>query len=232
MHAGIQGGIRVFEILVWAALASALPDPPVAGEQALPAQVQPQQSATATDPIQTEPAASASSLKLAALSPVELKILDDITSKTAVSGMPVRLALSRPLYVTSGLGIPEGTAVEGVVIHAAKGGMGGKSGELLIGAKLIRVAADTAIPLRSFKLGPANGRNNETLAFATAVAVGLPALLINGGSARVPAGTVANAKTSAEVEIPVTLLSKLPLQAEPNPPAPAPATQVNSNQGE
>ena len=211
---------------MWAAFASALPASPVEAQQPPSTELQPAPPAVAAP----------ASIKLPALTAVELKVLDDLTSKTAESGMPVRLALARPLYVAADLGIPEGTAVEGVVIHAAKGGMGGKSGELLIGAKLIRMSPETSIPLRSFKLGPAKGRNNETLAFATAVAVGLPALLINGGSARVPAGTIANAKTSAEIDIPVTLLSKLPpmtgLANPPVPAAPAPATQDNSNQGE
>lgn len=237
MLSGFWGAFRVFELLMWAALALAQSDPPVVAEQASPAEVQLEQSASATEPVQAEPAASVgASIRLPALTAVELKVLDELTSKTAISGMPVRLALSRPLYVGPGLGIPEGAEAEGVVIHAAKGGMGGKSGELLIGAKLIRLGPNAAIPLRSFKLGPAKGRNNETLAFATAVTVGLPALLINGGSARVPAGTIANAKTSADVEIPVALLSKLPPMPElANPPAPAtpaPATQTNLNQGE
>ncbi len=69
--------------------------------------------------------AAIGSLKLQALTPVELKVLEEVSSKTAVSGMPVRLALAHPLYFSPELGIPEGTEVEGVVIHAAKAGMGG-----------------------------------------------------------------------------------------------------------
>jgi hypothetical protein len=230
-----QGGIHVFEMMIWAAAASALSDPAAGAGQANSADVTAGQPAAATVAVEAEPAAPLpASVKLPALTAVELKLLDEVTSKTAVSGMPVRLALARPLYVNGELGVPEGTAVEGVVIHAAKGGMGGKSGELLIGARLIRLGSE-AIPLRSFKLGPAKGRNNETLAFATAVAVGLPALLINGGSARVEAGTIANAKTSADVEIPVALLSRLPPVPEslksPEAAAPVSATHVNSNQG-
>ncbi len=103
---------------------------------------------------------------------------------------------------------------------------------MLIGAKLIRLGDNMAIPLRSFRLGPAKGRNNETLAFATAVTVGLPALLINGGSTRIPAGAIANAKTSSDVEIPAALLTKLPplpaVATTPAPLTPAAATQANS----
>jgi hypothetical protein len=175
-------------------------------------------------------------IKLPALTLIEIRILDEVSSKTAFSGQEIQLELAEPLYVTAELGIPAGTTVEGLVIHADRGGMGGKSGELLLGAKRIRLSADVAIPLRSFKLGPARGRSNETLAFAAAATVGLPSLFIKGGSARIPAGTVANAKTSLDTEIPVALLSKLPLMAasanQPAPSAPAPTTQDNPTQGE
>lgn len=176
------------------------------------------------------------SVKLPALTVVELRVVDEVTSKTAITGMPVKLALAHALYLTSDLGVPAGTIVEGVVIHAAKGGMGGKSGELLIGAKRILVSEGFGIPLRSFKLGPAKGKDNETLAFATAVAVGLPALLISGGSAKVPAGSIANAKVQADTEIPVALLSKLPpvqpIAAAPASAQPAPDPQSVPTQGE
>lgn len=187
---------------------------------------------------ETSPALLApTEVKLPALSFIELRVIDEVTSKTAIAGQQVRLELARPVYLTPGLGIPEGTPVEGVVIHAAKGGMGGKSGELLLGAKKLRLGDQLEVPLRSFKLGPARGKNNETLAFATAVAVGLPALLINGGSAKIPAGMAANAKTSVDVSIPVTLLSQLPpiqaaIVSPPTQSVQATPTQPTSTQGE
>lgn len=154
-----------------------------------------------------------SAIKLPALTIVDLKLLDEVSSKSAISGQPVRLALARPLYITDTLGVPAGTAVEGLVIHAAKGGMGGKSGELLLAAKRIILSPSVEIPLRSFKLGPARGKSNETLAVVTTATVGVVGLLITGGSAKAPAGSVASAKTAAEVTIPVALLTALPPQA-------------------
>lgn len=221
----------MFQHLICAALASVQPAAPATSGQA---ELQLEQPVSAEVPEQQLQAAT--SITLPALTVVELKVIDELTSKTATAGMPVKLSLAKPLYLTDVLGVPAGTPVEGVVIHAAKGGMGGKSGELLIGAKRIILSDALAIPLRSFKLGPAKGQNNETLAFATAVAVGLPALLINGGSARVPAGAVANAKTQSDAQIPVSLLSKLPpLQPDIVPAAPAakaPDPQPVSSQGE
>ena len=179
-------------------------------------------------------------IKLPALSGVSLKVLEEMSSKTAVPGHAVRLALASPLYLAPELGLPAGTPVEGVVIHAAKGGMGGKSGELLIGAKRIFLSPTAEIPLRSFKLGPAKGQNNEALAMGATIAGGaiggVAAMFITGGSARVPADAIANAKTSAEVDIPIALLSALPLvpalsvtpasvaQASPNQPPSTPAS--------
>jgi hypothetical protein len=201
--------------------------------------------AAATDSVESTAAPAApTELKLPALTIVELRVLDEVTSKAALPGQSIRLALARPLYFTPELGLPEGTPVEGVVIHAAKGGMGGKSGELLLGAKKISLSADVEIPLRSFKLGPARGTNNETLAFASSVAGGaigsVAAMFITGGSAKVPAGMEANAKTSLDTVVPVALLSKLPpvpVQAAapiPEQPTSTPAnpTQTNPTQGE
>jgi hypothetical protein len=178
-------------------------------------------------------------IRLPALTGIGLRVLDEVTSKTAVIGAPVRLALARPLYVTPELGLPAGTPVEGVVIHAAKGGMGGKSGELLLGAKRIVVADGISIPLRSFRIGPAKGQNNEAVAFGVGVAGGavgaVASMFIVGGSAKVPAGIEANAKTSADVTIPIVLLSKLPaigpIVVTPFPVVPAAATQPVQTQG-
>jgi len=171
---------------------------------------------------------------------MELRVVEEVSSKTAVSGSPVRLALARPIYLAPELGLPAGTPVEGVVIHAARGGMGGKSGELLLGAKAIVLSDTVSIPLRSFKLDPARGRNNEGIAFGASVAGGavgaVASMFIVGGSAIVPAGMAAIAKTSADVSIPDTLLSKLPampaIVVMPVPAAPVPENQSTSTQGE
>lgn len=208
------------------------PTPP-----ALPLFAQPEEAAAVAD---ANPPAKPSEIKLLPLTAVSLVVVDEVSSKTAVTGAPVQLRLARPLYVTPELGVPAGTPVEGVVIHAAKGGMGGKSGELLLGAKAILLSESVRIPLRSFTLAPFRGKNNEGIAFGTAVAGGavgaVASMFIVGGSAKVPAGMEAVAKTSAEATIPVALLSPLPpvpaVVAAPVPAAPVPATQPNATQGE
>ena len=178
------------------------------------------EAAAAVDPAPTltpPQTVAPSTLPLPSLTEIELTVLEAVTSKTAVIGHPVKLALARAVYLSPELGIPAGTPVEGVVIHAAKGGMGGKSGELLLGAKRIILSESLSVPLRSFKLAPARGKNNEGIAFASSVAGGAigatVAMFIVGGSATVPQGMTAVAKTRSDTEIPVVLLSKLPVTA-------------------
>jgi hypothetical protein len=186
---------------------------------------------------QAEPAPAC--CRLPALMLVELVLLEEVSSKTAHSGMSVRLALAQPLYVTDSLGLPAGTPVEGLVIHAAAKGMAGKPGELLLGAKRIRLQDGTEVRLRSFKLAPARGKNNETLANVTTATVGLVGLLITGGSAIAQSGAHATAKIAAEAIIPITLLSPLPPYsasaagaATATPAVPFPATPSTVTQGE
>lgn len=178
-------------------------------------------------PLAPPPPAPAS-YALPALFPVELTVVDEISSGISRTGDVVKLRLASPLYVTADLGLPEGMVVEGMVIHAAKGGMGGKSGELLIAAQRIVLDDQVAIALRSFEVAPARGRNNQGVAMGVAVAGGaiggVASLFITGGSARVAAGTRALAKTRTATELPASLLVKLsPRILVTIPPSPAPA---------
>ena len=182
-----------------------------------PSVVPPSAAATPVDaqPVVQIPAAPASYI-LPALFAVDLTVVDEVSSKVSRTGDPVKLRLARPLYVTPDLGLPEGTIVEGIVIHAAKGGMGGKSGELLIAAQRIVLDNMVAIALRSFQVGPAQGRDNQGVAMGLMIAGGavggIAGMLITGGSARVAAGTNASAKTRTATELPAALLVKLPRQ--------------------
>lgn len=112
--------------------------------------------------------------------------------------------------MSGALTIPAGTRGVAEVIHAAKGGMGGKAGELLIAARFLQLGPDVQIPLRSFRLAPIAGKNNEGLAtglsIAGGVAGGIAAMMITGGAARVADGSEAFAKTASDVDIPTAQL--------------------------
>jgi hypothetical protein len=179
----------------------------------------------AAEPLPASPAvpapvaATATHVRLPALTPLRLKVVGEVSSKTNVKGDKVVIVLAEPLIVNGTLAIPAGTRGVAEVLHAAKGGMGGKAGELLIAARHLQLGPDLQIPLRSFRLAPVSGKNNEGLAtglsIAGGVAGGIAAFMITGGSARVPDGSEAFAKTAADVDIPAAQLQ---------PAATAPAT--------
>ncbi|HVF37320.1 MAG TPA: hypothetical protein VNA29_05195 [Sphingomicrobium sp.] len=168
---------------------------------------------------------------------VQLAVLEELTSKTIATGAPVRMALSYPLHIRGQLGLPAGTPVEGVVIHAAKGGFGGKPGELVLAAKRIMLTDGSSIPLRSFKLVPQKGKDNQALAMGMVVAGGaiggVAAMFITGGSARVAPGAYGTAKTSADTALASSSLSTLPaistlVLPEPAPSAATPAVPATA----
>jgi hypothetical protein len=139
-----------------------------------------------------------------------LRVVGEVSSKTHVKGDKVEIELAEALVISPALAIPAGTRGVAEVIHSAKGGMGGKAGELLVAARYLELAPGVQIPLRSFRLVPVSGKNNEGLAaglsIAGGVAGGIAAMVITGGSARIADHSEAFAKTAADVDLPIARL--------------------------
>lgn len=152
-------------------------------------------------------------VRLPALTPVRLRVIGEVSSKTHVKGDKIEIALADALQITPLLAIPAGTRGIAEVIHSAKGGMGGKAGELLIAARTLEISPNLQIPLRSFRLAPATGKNNQGLAtglsIAGGVAGGIAAMVITGGSARVPDGSEGFAKTASDIDLPIAQLQSI-----------------------
>ena len=106
--------------------------------------------------------------------------------------------------------------------------MGGKPGELLLGARYLELG-DLRIPLRSLKL-VTRSKDNTDLALilsASGAAGGVAALFMTGGDSRVANGMQATAKIAADIDIPVDRLT--PMAAIAGPPiVVAPATGAPS----
>lgn len=155
------------------------------------------------------PAPAPSTVRLPALTPLRLQVIGKVSSKTHVKGDKVEIVLAEALTISPTLAIPAGTRGVAEVIHSAKGGMGGKAGELLVAARHLELAPGVQIPLRSFRLAPV-GKNNEGLAMglsiAGGVAGGIAAMVITGGSARIADRSEAFAKTAADVDLPIAQL--------------------------
>lgn len=152
----------------------------------------------------------ASTVRLPALTPLRLQVVGEVSSKTHAKGDKVEIVLAEALWINPALAIPAGTRGVAEVIHSAKGGMGGKAGELLVAARHLQLEGGVQIPLRSFRLAPVGGKNNEGLAMglsiAGGVAGGIAAMVITGGSARIADRSEAFAKTAADVDLPITQL--------------------------
>ena len=192
-------------------------------------------------PDPTQPVAVAPSLlKLPALTNIRIRVLADLASKENATGDEFDIELVEPIALVGGYVVPAGTRGRGWVIHADKARFGGKPGELLLGARYLKVG-EIQIPLRSMKIGARPAKDNGGLAMGMTVAGGVvggvASMFVTGGQARVATGMEAMAKTAADVELPVALLGRderslVPVQAVVATPAPAepaaPTTALNS----
>lgn len=136
---------------------------------------------------------------------VEIEILDRVNSKLSRTGDRFAISLAEPLMIDGRLVAPAGTRGVGEVVHAAKAGAAGKAGELILAARYLELG-DVRIPLRSFRYGQSQGKDNSGAVGVgnMAAAAFLPVasvlgFLVSGGNVDIPAGTRANAQTAQEL---------------------------------
>jgi hypothetical protein len=174
-----------------------------------------------------ESAPVAGRMMLPAMTPVYIKIGQEVSSKKNKAGERYPIVLAEDVRVDGQVVIPAGAAGEGEVVHAARSSMGGKPGELILAARFLKVG-DVDVPLRSFVMGRA-GKDRSNEALAAAIVAGPLGLFVVGGVVIVPRDAVATAKTAVEVELPVQ-----PAAPAAPPAAPvdaAPALPVDGNKG-
>ncbi len=139
-----------------------------------------------------------------ALTIVSIEILSTVNSQANKIGEKFPIRLTEPITVNGHVIIPAGATGSGDVVHAAKSRFGGKPGELIIAVRYLEYQGQR-IPLRSLKFGTGSGKDNGGTAQAIGIAGGavggLVSMFITGGEVNVPAGTIAQAKTSADIII-------------------------------
>ena len=161
-----------------------------------------------SEPAVSEPAAAASGCcTIPARTPLEIEIVERVSSKANRPGDRFAIRLAEPLLIDGQVLIPAGTAGVGEVVHAAKGGAGGKGGELILAARYLELNG-VRIPLRSFRYGPSQGtdKTKTVNAMNVAAAAFVPALafaglFVSGGNVDIPAGTRANAQTAQPLDL-------------------------------
>src|SRR5436190_15146071 len=138
---------------------------------------------------------------LPALTPVLIQFDETVSSDKNRNGEQFRFHVAADVRVGDVVVIPMGTPGVGEVIHAAKSGMAGKAGELIVAARYVTIGTKN-VRLRSFASG--TGQNLTGIANWTGIFVGMPSLLIQGGKMTMPQHMLATARTAEAVTLPVT----------------------------
>lgn len=155
------------------------------------------------------------------LTPVRIELTEALSSRTSVTGETFGISLAYPVVIDGRELIPAGATGRGEIIHAKKTGVG-VGGELVLAARHLSLG-DRKLRLRSMQLNGA-GRDQQGLAFAVGVAVGLPGMFIRGKHIDIPAGAFADAKTAEAFWLDT-------VGAELGNPASAPNNNVPDNKG-
>jgi hypothetical protein len=136
--------------------------------------------------------------------PVDLEIVDSLSSKTSKIGDFFPLRLAESLSIDGRIVVAAGAMGQGQIVHAKRAGMAGRAGELIITARYIDCAG-VHLPLRGFHFG-LSGHSHDSAALAASMAIPFAGLLVGGGQATVPAGTRANARLATYVDIPASAI--------------------------
>ncbi len=146
--------------------------------------------------------------KIAASTPIIIELLEQLSSASKLRGDKFPIRLAEAIKVDDQTIIPAGTTGVGEVVDAARAGMGGKPGELVLAARYLTLNG-IEIKLRSLKLsahGEDSERGNQAATLALTVIagglVGLVAATVKGGDLIIPYGTRAEAKIAVDVTLP------------------------------
>lgn len=154
-----------------------------------------------TPPVQAAPPRPGWSRIPAGL-PVDIEIVDSLSSKTNVHGDHFAIRLASPITIDGRTLVAAGAMGVGEVIQGSKARAAGKAGELIITTRKLD-DGDIAIPLGHFHFAEA-GKDNGGAAMAVALAASsVLSLLIVGGEVVVPAGTRGLAKTTQDIDVPI-----------------------------
>lgn len=131
--------------------------------------------------------------------PVEIELVDALSSKVQKRGDTFHIKLSTALVVDGKVLLPADVEGMGQIIDAAPAGGGGAPGKMLVAARYLEWNG-TKIPLRGTKLGGA-GKNNTLVAAGLAPVIGLFSMFVHGGNVIFPPGTHFEAKLAADTTL-------------------------------
>jgi hypothetical protein len=145
-------------------------------------------------------APSAPCCTLPALTAIEPEIVTPASSKTSVEGEKIAIRVAEPVSVGGQILVPAGTQGFAEVIQVSRAHMGGKAGELVIGAPYLMLGSQR-IGLKRFRYGPPSGADRFNQAVVATALIGVAGGLIAGGNLDIPTGARANAVVTSDTAI-------------------------------
>lgn len=160
--------------------------------------------------------------------PILITVEGQVGSKISEAKEFFPIKLAQDVVIDGHVLLSAGIEGEGQVVHAKKGGLGGRGGELVLAARYL-MQGERKIDLRSFKFFaegeafPQVGKDNTNVVAASSFVAGPLAFLISGGNTLIEPGTLAKAKIRNE------MIFRFP-DAAAN--APVESAQLNPSNGE
>ena len=154
--------------------------------------------------------------------PLEIELVEPVSSRTAHSDDMFDIRLAADLVVDGRKVLSAGARGRGQVVDTAPAGIAGRPGKLVLAARYLD-QGPAHIPLRGFKLS-GTGRDDSKTSMAVYLAIGVVGLAAQGGNIDFPAGTRAMAKVAADTPVP------LPDTTGASPPAPADGSSAPSKE--
>jgi hypothetical protein len=169
-----------------------------------------------------------------------VQLAEPVSTRTHKTGDTFAIRLAEPVVVRGRILLPAGTTGVGVVTDAAKPGLGGKGGKLVLSARSLTGPGGTVLPLKGLQLS-VNGKGRAKAATALGLGgigfapLGLAGIVMHGGDATLPAGAEATAKLAASATL--RPLGKAPrgagrIAAEPETAGPIPISAPAKGQGQ
>lgn len=175
-----------------------------------PTSVEPQapSAATASEAAGTVVATTAPAtgfVTLPAGAPVEIELVNALSSATSKLGDRFPIRLAEPIVVDGVVVVPAGALGEGEVIDVTGAGINGKQGKLIISARFLELNGQR-VRIRGMSI-VATGKSRVDLATGMMLVpyVGLATVFVRGGNIEMPAGTRATAKLAQAVELPINV---------------------------
>ncbi|TCS18089.1 hypothetical protein [Caulobacter sp. BK020] len=142
-------------------------------------------------------------LRLPAGAQVEVELVDTLSSRVNKLGDRFALRLAQPISSRGVDVVAAGATGQGEVIDAARAGMGGRQGKLIISARYLDLNG-RRVRIRGMTF-MASGKSRVDLATGVLLApyVGVAAAFIQGGEIEIPAGARATVRLAEDVELPV-----------------------------